>query len=241
MSFFFSKLALAKQKPGLAPAALADQSFPILIYHRFDQERASTSGTITVRALEQQLDWLTANTYRIVELQQVVDAVRGQGPVIEAPAVALAVENGDASFYTHMYPIIRRRQIPVTLFISPSAMSRSTQAISWDQISEMVLSGLVNLVFHTVSHPDVSQQDGRRNTAEDLVSVDFDLSHWRAEMLREFGLKAELLAGPHGFRDPELAECARRSGFAAAFAAADDGDIAHGLGAVPFICILERP
>jgi peptidoglycan/xylan/chitin deacetylase (PgdA/CDA1 family) len=240
MSFLFSKLALAKQGLGLASAALADQSFPILIYHRFHEDRASTPGTITVGAFEQQLDWLTANKYRLVELQQVVDAVSGQGPALEAPTVALAVDNGDASVYTHMYPIIRRRQIPVTLFIYPSAISRSSEALSWGQVSEMVLSGLVDVQFHTVSHPDVRLEEARRNAAAEVAPVDFELTYWRAKIEREFGLKAELLAWPYGFHDPELEECARRSGFAGAFATVDKENPERGSGAVPHICILER-
>nr|WP_211106286.1 polysaccharide deacetylase family protein [Nitrospirillum iridis] len=210
----------------LAPLACVAQTpvepgIPILAYHRFDP---STTGPTTVRTpvLERQLDWLETHQYQVVPLSQVVDALRGGGrDMLRADtghAVAITVDDGHVSVYTQLYPIILRRNVPVTLFIYPSAISNASYALTWEQLAEMVKSGLVEVQSHTFWHPDFRKERARRTSDDYRAFVNSQLVRSRSTLERRLGARVDMLAWPFGIIDADLQSAAERAGYRAAFA-----------------------
>lgn len=53
-----------------------------------------------------------------------------------------------------MFPLLKKYQIPATLFIYPSAISNASYALTWDQLKEMKETGLIDVQSHTFWHPN---------------------------------------------------------------------------------------
>jgi Predicted xylanase/chitin deacetylase len=70
--------------------------------------------------------------------------------------VVVVADDGHRSVYTDLFPLIKRFQIPVTLFIYPSAISNPSApyAMTWEQLAEVKASGLVDIQSHTFWHPN---------------------------------------------------------------------------------------
>src|ERR1700704_3718373 len=166
----------------------------VLLYHRFHPTKAETPWTVTNAAFEDQLNWLGRNQYRVIPLRAVVDSLRGLAPAIAPRTVAITVDDGDRSVYTDMFPIILRHRIPVTLFVYPSAISLSADCATWENLAELVGSGLVDVQFHTLSHPDFSHERPRRSPADYRAFVHFELTHGRDWIEKHLGLTVEMLA-----------------------------------------------
>jgi peptidoglycan/xylan/chitin deacetylase (PgdA/CDA1 family) len=199
-----------------ASAGVLTAGIPILVYHRFDRARPGPT-TVTDAVFEQQLDWLTAHRYRILPLRSVVAALRGD-LALSPPAAAITIDDGHASQYSQLYPIIRQRRIPVTLFIYPSAISRASYALTWGQLADMLKSGLVEVQSHTYWHPDFRKEKASRSPEDYRAFVDFQLSRSKAVLEDRLGIKVDMLAWPFGIHDPELEAAAARAGYKAAFA-----------------------
>ena len=162
------------------------QALPVLLYYRFHAADAKPPCTISMQEVEQQLEWLAAKGYRFLKLQAAVDALRQEQPA-ESPLLALIVDDADVSSYLLLFPLLRRRGIPLTLFVHPSAVSQSENALSWAQLGEMVLSGLVDVQYHPAPRAEVAPNGKRR-------------SQWRERMELELGTRIEMLVWPYGSR-----------------------------------------
>jgi peptidoglycan/xylan/chitin deacetylase (PgdA/CDA1 family) len=81
----------------------------VLMYHRFG---AGTHRRLDPRAFEQHLRYLV----RHFDVRP-LSSIAGSPTRLQRQAVALTVDDGYADFAEHAYPLIRRYEVPVTVFV----------------------------------------------------------------------------------------------------------------------------
>jgi len=187
----------------------------ILVYHRFGPT-AADSMTTTSAVFSAQMVQLRARGYRIVTLSDVVHVLAG-GQQPGANLVAITVDDGHRSVYSDLYPIARRQQVPLTLFIYPSAIGRAPYALDWQQLRAMQASGLVDIGSHTYWHPDFRRERARLPPASYTAFVSGQLRRSRAVLRDQLHAEVPYLAWPCGIVDAQLTAQARAAGYAAAF------------------------
>ncbi len=200
------------------PVAVAAQAarveVPILVYHRF----SATGDAMTVRTalFAAHLEYLRAHGYVVIPLRSLVEYLQGSGPALPEHAVVITADDGNESVFTDMFPLIKRYQVPVTLFIYPSAISNADYAMTWDQLRQMRDSGLVDIQSHTYWHPNFRVEKKRLSASvyENLVRV--QLARAKEVLERELGRRVDMLAWPFGIYDDELIRRAKESGYVAA-------------------------
>lgn len=200
------------------------QGIPILAYHRFDPVTAAYT-TVRVSTFNGQLDTLAKDGYTVVPLEQALNVLQKRAPMPPKPIAVITVDDGHESVYKHLFPIIKQRHIPVTLFIYPSAISNASYALTWDQLREMKASGLVDIQCHTYWHPDFRKEKKKQTPEAYAKFVDMQLTKSRAKLDQELGTHIDLLAWPYGIYDADLEAAAQHAGYRAAFAY--DGMVAH--------------
>ena len=201
-----------------------DAAVPILAYHRFDPATPA-STTVTTKTFLSQLDTLTKDGYTVVPLHQALDVLQHKSPPPAHPITAITIDDGHESVYRVLFPIVKARRIPITLFIYPSAISNASYALTWDQLREMHASGLVDIQCHTYWHPDFRKEKRKQDPAAYAKFVDMQLTKSRTKLDSELGTHMDLLAWPYGIYDPDLEATAQHAGYRAAFAY--DGLVAH--------------
>jgi poly-beta-1,6-N-acetyl-D-glucosamine N-deacetylase len=154
---------------GVAQAAVlapAKPAFIVLTYHDV-RDDVGTQGdhdpdAINTDHLIAHFDWLKANGYHVVSLEQVVQASRG-GPALPDHAVLLTFDDGLESFYTRVYPLLRAYNYPAVSALVGSWMDMPAGQkmayngaectrdcfMSWDQVRDIQKSGLVEFASHT--------------------------------------------------------------------------------------------
>ena len=200
---------------GGAAAASTQGRVPILVYHRFDAA-TPRAMTVTTPVFVQQLAWLAEHHISVVSLHALVASLRDATPLPPA-AVVLTADDGHRSIYTDMFPLLRRFRVPVTLFIYPSAISNADYALTWEQLAEMIESGLVDVQSHTYWHTNFRTERLRLSSSDycDLVTKQLTLSKTRLQ--ERLGIEVDLLAWPFGLYDADLERRAADSGYIAAF------------------------
>jgi biofilm PGA synthesis lipoprotein PgaB len=107
-------------------------------------------------------DWLKANGYHIVSLEDVLQAEQGKR-ALPRDAVLLTFDDGLESFYTKVYPLLRAYGYPAVAalvgswidlppgktFAYNSGDCGRDCFLSWDQVRQMQQSGLVEYASHT--------------------------------------------------------------------------------------------
>lgn len=197
-------------------AAEEEVSVPILCYHRFGPTVAD-SMTVTTRVFEAQLQWLKDNGYTVIPLRTLVNYLLNQGPAPPPKSVVITADDAHRTVYTEMLPLVRRYNIPVTLFIYPSCISRVDYAMTWEQLLELQQTGLFDLQSHTFWHPNFKQEKKKLKPEEYQKLVDTQLRKSKALLEKKFGTTVDLLAWPFGIYDEELEKAAAAAGYIMAF------------------------
>ena len=215
--------ALILLGPGLSSANASSENeksenkgVPILLYHRFGA-RITGDMMVTTGYFESQLKFFRENGHTVIPLRQLVDFYLGKGPPIPAKAVVITADDGHKSVYTDMFPLIKKYNIPVTLFLYPSALSNASYAMTWDQLREMKKTGLVDFQSHTYWHPNFKREKKKLDAAAYDKLVETQLKKSREKLQKELQVNVDMLAWPFGIFDPWLMNKAAEAGYKAAF------------------------
>lgn len=149
-----------------AAAAAEPNELLVISYHdvRDDVARKGDvdSYAISTQNFAAHLDWLSAQGYHPVSLQQVIDASEGRAALPDKP-VLLTFDDGLRSLYTHVFPLLRAYRFPalaavITGWVDlPQGQSvdfgprpyTHDDFVTWAQLREMQDSGLVEVASHT--------------------------------------------------------------------------------------------
>jgi peptidoglycan/xylan/chitin deacetylase (PgdA/CDA1 family) len=213
---FLSWLPSARGEIRETPETLNGIHVPILLYHRFGPVVAD-SMTITTNAFESQVKYLKENGYIVIRLRQLVDYYSNKKQSLPSHPLVITIDDGHKSVYTDFFPLLKKYQIPVTLFIYPSALSNASYAMTWDQLREMKETGLLDFQSHTFWHPNFKNEKKRLRPAEYENFVEMQLKKSKEKVERELHVKVDMLAWPFGIYDEELVNKAIGAGYVAAF------------------------
>jgi peptidoglycan/xylan/chitin deacetylase (PgdA/CDA1 family) len=188
----------------------------ILLYHRFGPvvRDSMTVKTTTFRA---QLEYLKQQGYPIIPLRWLVNHLLGKEPAPPPRAVVIVVDDGHASVFTEMLPVVRDYRVPVTLFIYPSAISNASYAMKWDQLAELLRTGLFDIASHTYWHPNFKTEKRRLSPDAYRSFLTMQFTKPRTVLRDKLGVNATMLAWPFGIYDDDLIASATQSGYVAGF------------------------
>lgn len=189
---------------------------PILLYHRFGPV-VSDSMTMTTAIFESHLKYLRDNGYTVISLRQIVNYHLGKGPPPSPRSVVIVADDGHKSIYTDMLPLIKKYNVPVTLFIYPSAISNAPYAMTWEQLREIKKTGLFQIQSHTYWHPDFRKEKKRLSTVEYTKFVEMQLEKSKDRLEKELDIEVNMLAWPFGICDDWLISKAIKAGYVASF------------------------
>ena len=160
---------------GAAPASARGGAgeaipLPVVMYHGVNS-RESRAGdyVITPEALREDLLWLREEGYETVVIQDLLDYVDRGEPLPEKP-VMLTFDDGYYNNYLHLFPLLR--EFGMKAVISPivgetdrytenGEVSENYTHLTWEEIREMMDSGLVEFQNHSYALHKLSGQGER--------------------------------------------------------------------------------
>jgi peptidoglycan/xylan/chitin deacetylase (PgdA/CDA1 family) len=204
--------------PPIEAAEPPPLSVPILLFHRLGPV-LTDDMTVTTPVVESELKLIQERGYHVIPLKTLLAAYNDPAGTVPERSVVLVADDGHKSVYTDLFPLIKKYQIPVTLFIYPSAISNPSApyAMTWQQLAEMKASGLVDIQSHTFWHPNFKIDKKRLTPAAYEKFVQDQLVKSKAVLEQKLDIKVDLLAWPFGIYDPELMAAAKAAGYVAAF------------------------
>lgn len=146
--------------------AEAPRDLVILSYHDVRDDVRGVldpdQNAISLENLVGHFDWLKAHDYRVVSIQQVIEARQNGRPLPER-AVLLTFDDGLKSAYTHVFPLLKAYRYPAVMAVvghwvdlpegegvpyDPRPLGRDRFA-TWAQLREMAQSGWVEIASHS--------------------------------------------------------------------------------------------
>lgn len=166
---------------------------PILAYHRFGPVVAD-GMTVTTPVFTWHLQYLQENGYTVISLRQVVDWRLGHTPPPPPRSVVITVDDAHHSVYSQMLPLVQRYQVPVTLFVYPSAISHASYALRWEQLQALQATGLFDIQSHTYWHPNFQHEKKRLSSEQYRQLVESQLRKAKNTLESRLGLPVDLLS-----------------------------------------------
>lgn len=198
------------------PAPFVQPGVSILVYHRFGPA-AKDAMTVRTASFRWQLDYLRQHHHPIIPLEALVSHLQGHSPAPPPGAVVITVDDGHESVFTEMLPLVREYQVPVTLFIYPSAISNAPYALTWEQLDQLHRTGLFDIQSHTYWHPNFNAEKRRLSPTAYRAFAALQIVKARTMLEHRLGVEADLIAWPFGIHDDELIGMAREAGYIAGF------------------------
>lgn len=211
---FFCLLLSPLAQP--ANAATDQINVPILLYHRFGPTVAD-GMTIKTSVFEEHLKYLRDNGYKVIPLRQLINWYQKKGPAPAPKSVVIVEDDTHKSVYSDMYPLAKKYNVPVTVFIYPSAVSNAEYAMTWDQLRELKKSGLFDFQSHTYWHPNFKKERKKLSPADFDKLVSNQLLKSKEKINKELGVTVDLLAWPFGIYDADLLKRAAAAGYSGTF------------------------
>ncbi|MCX7120467.1 MAG: polysaccharide deacetylase family protein [Gammaproteobacteria bacterium] len=203
----------------VAASAATPTYIPIFVYHNFEPVKKG-SMTISTPRFEEQLQWLKTNGFTVIPLKEAVGYLQGKIASVPEKSVVVTIDDGRITVYQYALPIVKKYNIPVTLFIYPSIISHQPYAMTWEQLKTLQQTGLFNIQDHTYSHPNFKQEKKHRSAASYQNFIDKELTGSKKTLEAKSGAPVNLLAWPFGIYNDEVEKAAAKDGFTMAFSIA---------------------
>lgn len=143
--------------------AEGNDEFIAIAYHDVVKNKTElASDAVTLDHLIDQFEWLLANNYHPISIDDLLAAKSGKKPLPEKP-VLLSWDDGYTSFYTLVFPLLKAYHFPAVLalqgsWIEPRASSKvlygnnlvsRDKFLTWKQLQELAKSPLVEIASHS--------------------------------------------------------------------------------------------
>jgi len=172
----------------------------------------------------QQMAWLQQHHFHFVSIDDILAARRGQKP-LPSNAVLLTFDDGYRSVYDNAYPVLKSYHAPAVLALVGSWLNVADDQMvdfdhhqvsrqkffSWDQLHEMVNSGLIELGNHTFALHDGIPANPQGNMEPAVTTHRYDAATQRYEPESQYqkriysDLKQNVeLFRQHGFNKPRI-------------------------------------
>lgn len=195
---------------------MPETCIPILMYHEVSPrpEPRFRRYTVTVREFTRQMQWLAAFGYQPVDMDTLVRARLGQGPLPRRP-VLITFDDGFQGCVDHAVPVLRKHGFTAVFYLVTGLMGETSRwmlpevgvqlsLMSWKTARAISAEGF-QCGAHTATHPRLAGLDPARCRAE-LVDA-------RKRLEDELGRPAVHLAYPFGSYDSGVQGIAGDAGY----------------------------
>ncbi|MCX7661588.1 MAG: polysaccharide deacetylase family protein [Candidatus Omnitrophica bacterium] len=182
---------------------------PVLMYHSVCSTPKENSRLETdLESFKKQMEFLKRN-YDIVRLEEIPLLIEKK-KVLKNP-IAITFDDGYKDNYLLVFPIIKKHNIPITIFLVINKIGGSKQ-LNWQEIEEMQNSGLVSFGSHTFTHPDLT-------SIEDIETLRKEIFGSKAVLEEKLNTKVEFFSYPKGIFNSKIKNLVKQAGYKFAVAA----------------------
>jgi peptidoglycan/xylan/chitin deacetylase (PgdA/CDA1 family) len=203
-----------------------DQNAQVVIfgYHRFVNNVRRPDTEITPQAFEAQMQELKNKNISVIPMQDFLAWRRGE-KAIPAKSAILTFDDGWKSQHEVAWPILKKFNYPVTLFIYTEGIRpghfSGGESMSWDQLAEMRDAG-IDIQGHTATHSDLRRPydkvaKKKLNPEEYEEWLQKEIVGSKQMIEQKLGVKVNCFAVPYGFHNDHIRDVVMKAGYEAVF------------------------
>jgi len=107
---------------------------PILTYHHIDDEEHRESPAVSIENFSWQMEFIQEREYNVISLAELVVGIK-TNKRFPFKTVVITFDDGYKNFYTNAFPVLKKYNFPVTIFIGSKTVGK--QFMTWGEIYEI--------------------------------------------------------------------------------------------------------
>lgn len=186
--------------------SFAPGAVPIVMYHEIGQGAGELY--IPEDVFRRQMDYLVERGYHTISFPMLLAHLQDGAPLPPKP-ILLTFDDGYASIFTRVAPILEERGLTATFFIDTGQVGTSGR-VAWDELRDLVRRGFA-VGSHTVTHRELT------TLTADPATLMVELTASRQALVTRAGAaEVTVLCYPVGRYDATVVAAARVAGYQAA-------------------------
>lgn len=184
---------------------------PVLMYHFVGshEDALASKNYVEPRSLERQMKFLKRFGYRMISIDELYEIKAG----LRKPRgreIAITFDDGNVSFASGAFPILKKYKYPVMLFLISEALKNETNgSMSVDAVKEFLKNPWIHAGSHTRTHPMLSEL-GESQMRDEIMNS-------KTELEQMFGRPFLYLAYPSGDFNALIGKITEEAGYRLAF------------------------
>ena len=191
--------------------------FPaVIMYHDIKTEPLNYFDVI-VKDFCAQLDWLKANDYETLSIEDLISYIRN-GETFPEKSVIITFDDGYNGIYNYAFPELKKRNMKAVFFITASVIDKvdgSYPHVTVKELQEIASDRNFSIGSHTLTHPNLTKMTHNEKIHE--------LAESKRILEQLTGREVISMAYPEGNYDKQVIESVKESGYEIAFAVQDRG------------------
>ena len=253
--------------------ASSSQSFLVINYHDIVDNQIDLSKqnprdweALSLNNFAAHLKWLKKNHYQFISVQDLVDFASGHKD-LPNNAVMLTFDDGYQSFYTRVFPLLKKYRYPATLALVGSWMEGQhaedrpkAPLLTWPQVREVVASGLVEIASHSydLHHGITSNPQGDEQSAVTSRLYDKEYEEYENDetyrqriydhigkstdfIFQNLGIRPRVMVWPYGEYNAIAVDAAKKAGLTITMGLQDGHNTLANLSVIKRLIIDENP
>ncbi len=137
---------------------------PVLMYHNIAETypKGSEGANITPKLFEEHMTEILKRGYTPIQVSDYYESTE-RGKELPDNPIIITFDDGYLSNYEIAYPILKRLNIPATIFIVTSTVGAKKEGgmvsnphFTWEQAREMQASGIIDIQSHSHTHRNMT-------------------------------------------------------------------------------------
>ncbi len=213
----------------VACTASSGVEVPILMYHSVGYNRVQSPYILSPEVFEEDMRWLSEQGYTAVFVSDLVHYVLHKTALPDKPVV-ITLDDGFLNNRTYVLPILQKYGMRAVISVVGSFCETYTRHpdpnpsyayLTWEDISYLVRSGMVEIGNHTYEMHSVGKRTGCMRLAGESVAaysatLSNDLSKLQSVLQERSGVTPAVFAYPYGAVSEEAVFVLQSLGFSAA-------------------------
>lgn len=162
------------------------QKASVLMYHSVGD--SDVLFNVFINDLERHLSFIKNKKYNVIRLVDLIKKIKNKEK-ISPKTVVITFDDGYKDNCTNAFPLLKKYDIPATIFIStshmgkemPNSEGKSLSVMTWQEVKDMENFGLIDFAPHSHTHKSMDKMNinefiNEVNASEELLNQ--NLKRW---------------------------------------------------------------
>ncbi|SFV85575.1 Polysaccharide deacetylase [hydrothermal vent metagenome] len=175
----------------------------VLLYHHFS-DSTPKSTSVSPKLFEQHLQYLQENDFQVLKLETMLESLDKDLP---NKCVVLTADDAYKSIAESAYPLLKKYQMSLSVFVSTNAVDKKYKAMmSWQTMRD-IQGETMQFYNHTKDHAHLLELNKKQIKAQ--------ITHAQKRLVQELGQRNKIFAYPYGEASLEILKQVKHMGYSA--------------------------